>query len=98
MTRIAILASALALAGCASNGALTPTAQADVTKAFNTVCPAVSSGALEPFAGKFNGNVQKAYSSAQEICANGVPTNAVVAGLDLVTIEAALEPYLAKVK
>ena len=89
---------ALALGGCASTGELTPAAQASVTAAFNRVCPVVSSGALDPLAGKFNANVRAAYASAKSICANGAPTNIVVAGLDIIAVEPILEPYLAKIK
>lgn len=87
-----------ALTGCASTGALTPAAQTQVTKAFNAVCPAVTAGALDPLAAQFNANVQKAYAAAQSICANGAPTNIVVAGLDILAVQPLLAPYLAKVK
>ena len=90
--------ASLSLAGCASTGALTPAAQASVTAAFNNVCPAVTSGALDPLSAKFNANVQAAYASAKTICANGAPTNIVVAGLDIMAVEPLLEPYLAKIK
>jgi maleate cis-trans isomerase len=47
-----------------------------------------------------NAKAQSAYASAQQLCAAGTPTNAVVAGLDIVTImnSAVLQPYLAKIK
>ena len=83
---------------CASNGALTPSAQADVTAAYNAVCPPVLSGALDPIAGQFNARAQAAFASAKTICANGVPTNVVVAGLDILAVDAALAPYLEKAK
>ena len=94
----AMLLAALALAGCTSTGTLTPAATADVTAAYNAVCPAVSTGSLDPFAGQFNDRVRTAYSAAQSICAAGVPTNALIAGLDILAIDAALSPYLAKTR
>ena len=96
----AFLAEALVaagLAGCASTGQLTPAAQTQVTDAFNTVCPGVTSGALDQVAGQFNAKVKSAYAAAQQICANGAPTNLVVAGMDIVTLQTALAPYLSKV-
>lgn len=93
----ACLASAVALSGCASIGALTPAAQTQVTNAFNAVCPSVTSGALDPIVAQFNANAQKAYSAAQSICANGAPTNIVVAGLDILAVQPLLAPYIAKV-
>ena len=94
----ALYLTALSLSGCASTGELTPAAQASVTAAFNNVCPAVASGALDPLSAKFNANVQAAYASAKTICANGAPTNIVVAGLDILAVEPLLAPYLAKIK
>ena len=95
---VALGAFALGLGGCQSNGTLTPSAQASVTAAYAAVCPPVLSGTLDPFAGQFNARAQAAYGSAKAICANGVPSNVVVAGLDILTVEAALAPYLAKAK
>ncbi len=90
--------SAAALAGCTSTGSLTPSASSSVTTAFNMICPNIQ--ALAPVAAQMNAKAQSAYASASAICAAGVPTNAVVAGLDLVTImnSAVLQPYLAKIK
>jgi hypothetical protein len=101
MTRIAILSAlaALALTGCAKDGmSLSTAAQARVTMAFDQVCPAVQSGALAPFVAKASTRTQQAYAAAQQICANGAPTDIVVAGLDIMAIEPLLEPYLAKVE
>lgn len=82
------------LAGCTSTGMLTPAAQANVTNAYNIVCPSVAAlGGLQ-----MNANQAKAYAAAEEICANGAPTNVVVAGLDIIAVQAALAPLIAKVK
>ena len=99
MMKIVLVAAtaALALAGCQSTGALTPQAQADVTAAYNAVCPGVSSGALDPLMATLNQNVQNSYAAAKQICAAGAPTNLVVAGMDIVTLQIVLAPYLAKV-
>ena len=93
-----VVAALAGLAGCANTGQLTPAAQASVTAAFNQVCPAVTSGALDPLSVKFNANVQSAYAAAKTICANGAPTNLVVAGLDIMAVEPLLAPNLAKIK
>ena len=90
------ICTALALAGCASTGALTPAAQTKVTAAFAKICPGVSSGALDAVAAKFNAKTQAAYTAAQTICANGAPTDLVTAGLDILAIEPLLAPYLGK--
>lgn len=92
------LAALSSLAGCASTGQLTPAAQAQVTTAFNEICPAVTSGGLDPIMATLNQNVQNAYAAAKQICAAGAPTNIVVAGLDIVTIEPLLAPYASKIK
>ncbi len=102
MNLIGILAGvtvAAVLAGCAKDGmSLSTPAQVKVTMAFDQVCPAVQSGALDPLVAKTNTRTKQAYAAAQQICANGAPTNVVVAGLDIMAIEPLLEPYLAKVK
>ncbi len=90
--------AAASLAGCASTGQLTPAAQTQVTNAYNDICPAVQSGGLDPVIATLNSNVQKAYAAAKQLCGAGAPTNALVLGLDIVTIEPLLAPYLAKVK
>ena len=98
--KVALLAAlgSAALAGCASTGQLSPPAQTAVTGAFNAVCPGVSSGALDALIATENQNVQNSYAAAEQICAAGAPTNLVVAGLDLVTLQSVLAPYLAKVR
>ena len=45
-----------------------------------------------------NSKIQTAYAAAKQICGAGAPTNVVVLGLDIVTIEPLLAPYLAKIK
>lgn len=89
--------AALALAGCASTGQLTPSAQTQVTNAFNAVCPGVASGALDALMATANQNVQTSYSAAKQVCAAGAPTNLVVAGMDILTLQVVLAPYLSKV-
>ncbi len=84
----------LALAGCTSTGALTPSAQTTVTNAYNQICPSVTAlGALQ-----MNARQAKAYASAVSICANGAPTNVIVAGLDIIAVQAVLGPMLPKIK
>ena len=97
MRYVAFSALALALAGCASTGALTPAAQTQVTAAFNAVCPGVSSGALDALMATENQNVQNSYAAAKQICAAGAPTNLVVAGMDILTLQSVLAPYLSRV-
>jgi hypothetical protein len=92
------LAALATFGGCSSTATLDPAAQAALTNAFNAICPAVSSGGLDAAASPFNANVQNAYAAAKQICAAGAPTNIVVAGLDIVTIEPLLAPYTSKVK
>ena len=92
------LAALATLGGCSSTATLDPAAQAAVTNAFNAICPAVSSGGLDAVSGTFNQNVQNAYAAAKQICAAGAPTNIVVAGMDLMTIEPLLAPYTSKIK
>lgn len=92
------LMTALGLAACANSFQLTPAAQTEITKAYNAVCPGVTSGALDPLAAGFNARVQSAYAAAKTICAQGAPTNLVVAGLDILSVEPLLAPWLARVK
>ena len=92
------LAALFALGGCSSTATLDPAAQAAVTTAFNTICPAVSSGGLDAVMATLNQNTQNAYAAAKQICAAGAPTNIIVAGLDIITIEPLLAPYTSKIK
>jgi hypothetical protein len=92
------LAALAALGGCSSTATLDPAAQAAVTNAFNAICPAVSSGGLDAVVATLNLNTRNAYAAAKQICAAGAPTNIVVAGLDIVTIEPLLAPYTSKIK
>ena len=93
MKKIAFLLPVL-LAGCSSIGTLTPSAQSTVTNAFNAVCPVLNAISTA----KMSAVQAQAYSSALQICANGAPTNLVVAGLDIVAVQSVLAPYLPKVK
>jgi hypothetical protein len=88
------LLGTVALAGCTSSGALTPTASAAVTTAYNNVCAAVP--ALGPASATMNANAKNAYAQAQLICAAGAPTNAIAAGIDILAVETALLPYFPK--
>lgn len=90
----ALMSLCTALAGCASNGQLTPVATADVTTAYNDVCAALP--ALGPASATMNADAQNAYAQAQTICAAGAPTNALTAGVDILAIENALLPYFKK--
>jgi hypothetical protein len=83
-----------ALAGCTSTGQLTPAATADITAAYDNVCAALP--ALGPAAATMNADARNAYAQAQTICAAGAPTNAIVAGVDILAIENALLPYFTK--
>jgi hypothetical protein len=83
-----------ALAGCTSTGQLTPAATADITAAYDNVCAALP--ALGPVSATMNADAKNAYAQAQTICAAGAPTNAIVAGVDIVAIENALLPYFKK--
>jgi hypothetical protein len=92
------LAALAALDGCSSTATLDPAAQAAVTNAYNAICPAVSPGGLDAIVATLNQNTQNAYAAAKQICSAGAPTNVVVAGLDIVTIEPLLAPYTSKIK
>ena len=83
-----------ALAGCTSTGQLTSTATADITTAYNNVCAALP--ALGPASATMNADAKNAYAQAQTICASGTPTNAVIAGVDILAVENALLPYFHK--
>lgn len=73
---------ALGLEGCASTMTLNPTVSADITTAYNAMCGANGVvAAAAPFAA--NATVAKYLSEAQAICANGAPTNEIVAGFDI---------------
>lgn len=90
--------SCVSLAGCSLvNGAITPTpaAQSDIDTAFTAICgPAGLLVAAAPFA--TTGNVATYYSEAQALCANGEPTNAIVAGIDIFDLYLDLSTALSK--
>lgn len=85
---------ALACAGCSSVGQLTPSAALAVSNAYTAVCANLP--AVGPISSTLNAKAQAAYAQAQMICSNGAPTNAVVAGIDILAIESALLPYFKK--
>ena len=97
-----VLLAALSLAGCAANGTLNPTAQAELQNALNLACPiiaqvqtAVDSGQLK----KPNANVQSALATAETACPpNPAPTNAVAAVADLIAAYNAAQPLIAKIR
>ena len=63
---------------------------------YTKYCPIVTSGDLDAVAAKGNSSVQTSYAAAKEICANGQPTNAVVAGMDLIALEPVLQMLVSK--
>jgi hypothetical protein len=91
---ILLALAAACLAGCQSNGQLSPTVSADVNTVYTDLCAALP--ALGPISGTLNGQLQNDYAQAVKICAAGSPTNPIVAGLDILAIDAALAPYFAK--
>jgi hypothetical protein len=90
----AIAASvAVALAGCASTSTLTPTAQADITDAYQVLCgptaPTTISGIVgiaQASSTALPATATSIIATATTICAAGVPTNEVVAGVDIFSI------------
>jgi hypothetical protein len=91
-------AFAISASGCAMvNGQITPTpaAQSDIQTAFNAICgPAGLLAAAAPFA--TTGAVATYYGEAQTLCANGAPTNAIVAGVDIFNLYLDLSTALSK--
>jgi hypothetical protein len=84
------LIAAVGLAGCASTSQLSPTASADITDAYQVLCgpsaPATISGIVgiaSVSATALPAQAQSIINSAENICAAGVPTNEVVAGVDI---------------
>lgn len=91
------LVASVGLAGCASVSGLTPTpaVQSDIDTAFTAICgPAGLLAAAAPFS--TTANVATYYSEAQTLCANGEPTNAIVAGVDVFDLYLDLSQVLAK--
>jgi hypothetical protein len=84
--------ASLALAGC--NTSVSSTTQADINAALTAICDYVP--ALAPLKPSLNADLQNDITQAQVICAGGSPTNPVAAGIDIVAIYEALEPYFAK--
>ncbi len=87
-----------ALSGCSiSSGQITPTpaVQSDIQTAFTAIC---GSGGLLAAAAPFatTGNVATYYGEAQALCANGVPTNEIVAGVDIFDLYLDLSTALSK--
>ena len=88
--------STVSLAGCSLvNGAITPTpaVENDIQTAYNAICaPAGLLAAAAPFA--TNPAVATYYSEAQTLCANGVPSNEIVAGVDVFDLYLDLSTWL----
>lgn len=95
---VAAASLATVLAGCQSTAQLSPAAEANVKAAFDAVCPGITSGALDAELSTLNANVQNSYAAAKQICAAGAPTNLVVAGMDILTLQTVLAPYLKNVR
>jgi hypothetical protein len=93
-TLVLLALAAASLAGCQSNGQLSPTVSADVNTVYTDLCAGLP--ALGPISGTLNGQLQNDYAQAVKICATRSPTNPVIAGLDILAIDAALAPYFAK--
>jgi hypothetical protein len=92
------LCGGIALAGCAvTGGVITPTAatQSDIDTAFTAICgPGGLLAAAAPFA--TTGSLATYYGEAVTLCANGEPTNAIVAGVDIFDIYLDLSTALSK--
>jgi len=92
---VVLLALATAsLAGCQSNGQRSPTVSGGINTVYTDLCAGLP--ALGPISGTLNGQLQNDYAEAVKICEAGSPTNPVIAGLDILAIDAALAPYFAK--
>ncbi len=93
-TIVVLALVAASLGGCQSNGQHSPSASADVCVLYTELCAGLP--ALGPISGTLNAQLRNDYAQAVTICAAGSPTNPVVAGLDVISIDAALAPYFAK--
>jgi hypothetical protein len=101
-SRVAIPAAvalcfAVGMAGCSSTGQITPSPAVsnDIQTAYNAICaPAGLLAAAAPFA--TNAAVATYYNDAETLCANGVPTNEIVAGVDIFDLYLDLSTVLSK--
>lgn len=88
----------LMTSGCSLvNGSITPSAttSSDIQTAWAAICsPAGLLAAAQPFAN--TPPVSTYYGEAQTICANGAPTNVIVAGLDIFDVYLDLSAALSK--
>jgi hypothetical protein len=91
---IGAAALAVGLAGCNSTGALTPTQQAVVTIAYDSVCPVINGKALAAQLATASTTAQGAYAAALSLCAKGAPTSAAEGGYDIAQTFVILLPYL----
>jgi hypothetical protein len=90
--------TAASLAGCSLvNGQITPSPalQNDIQIAYTAICgPGGLLDAAQPFA--TTPNVVTYYNDAKVICANGVPSNEIVAGVDIFSLYLDLSQALSK--
>ncbi len=84
--------ASLGLAGC--NTSVDPTVQTDINNAFTAICAYVP--ALSPLEPTLNADLQNDFAQAQVVCAAGSPTSPLAAGVDILAVYMALEPYFAK--
>ena len=91
---IGAAAIAVALAGCNAAQPLTPTQQAVVTIAYDSVCPIIASKALSAQVATSSTTTQGAYAAAQSLCASGAPTTTSAGGYDIAQAFVILLPYL----
>lgn len=84
------LASVGGLAGCASTAQLSPAATSDITDAYQVLCgpaaPATVSGLVgvaQATEAALPATAQSIVATGLQICAAGVPTNEIVAGVDI---------------
>jgi hypothetical protein len=95
--------SAASLAGCSELQNIAPAqtaaVEADVQDAYTLLCGTGVAGTgavalLTPSSGILNANGQSALSTVQQICANGVPTNEVVVGVDIFVVATEVESLI----
>jgi hypothetical protein len=82
--------AALGITGCSSTSQLSPTAQTDITDAYQVICGPSAPMTIAGLVGVANASFsllpateQSVVTTALSLCAAGVPTNEVVAGVDI---------------
>ena len=99
MKNLIALTLALALSGCANNGALNAAATADVNTALETACPILTVVQSDVASGMLTLNKYQtaAVNSLALACPpNPAPTNATTAASDILAAFALLQPLVAK--